>query len=199
MGRLMVTTPYSEGMMKRLLSCALLTLLITGCMSVVGPMPGDVLETVSEFDGTKQVEMLPVDFSPSVNLGLYWRTTMPPGKVVLQVQYRGVETFSGKGKVKLNIDGQFFSLDSLDSTTEFDFKAGYYNYGVAVPSQSLSTSRYYVTEDLVRDIIVAKKAILRIDLGTTFTESDLTSYMGWDCRGKLRDFLTRLQQARQGA
>ena len=155
----------------RMIVLILAVFVASGC--TVG-LPGETMQTVSEFDSAKEIRMEPAwacsGFDCRIKLGFYRTSRMDSNKVVIiaeVVSSARVENpvFAAGKSLHFKIDSQVYSFESDGS---YNKKQGYSQYGgfYTVDSQQYSTTR-----DFLKTLMDGKRVVVKVDLvGSKYVE-----------------------------
>ncbi len=176
---------------------------LTGCSSMPG-MPGNIKESTSTFDNSIELSMQPAfvfrtndGFSGSdLRLALFWRSSMRPGDLVVEVYVRGAESFSTGKSLHFNVDGQIISYASIDELTDIQFKPGSYR-GVYIPATNISSKRYLINRQFLDRLLSAHDVRVRLDLRKSFVEGIFSDDTPSSARRAFKEFSEKLAQRRQ--
>lgn len=172
-----------------------IVLLLSGCMT----MPGDLIESKSEFDGATEISIMPAHLPAAgdklasfVSMGLSRRSTMPQDEIILEVVSGIAESFAPGESLHFRIDGEKVSLKSFDELTDFGVTSGFAGGGHYVPPRSFSSKRYRIDRVFLERILSAKEVLVRLDLRKGYLEG-VFSKDGWTtARPAFREFFQRV-------
>lgn len=162
--------------------------LFYGCATIPGG-PGDVSESVSHFDNTKQLSMEPAWlYDSKIKLSLFKTTKMDDNLVVMYVFVEGSRIFSRGKSLKFNVDGKIYAFKSIDDLTDINTSPGIYNNIVYIPPYNWSSKRYIVTKDFIKRLIDARRVWVRVELSKEFVEGEFSSDAFTTARPAFRKF-----------
>jgi len=173
-----------------------LIITILACASMPG-MPGYIRESISKFDGSKQISMEPAWlYNSPIKLALFKNTKMPDSTVMLIAVVTGAHNFARGKSLHLNIDGNIESYASIDDFTDIETTSGYYgsSIGVYIPGSNWSSKRYIVSKEVIYRLINAKDAWVKIDLSKEYVEGRFSSDAPTTARPAFREFYRRIAQ-----
>ena len=178
--------------LSRILTFTLLGFILNGCASMPG-MPGNIIENVSSFDGSKELTMEPAWlYDSSIKLSLYQNTKMNDTDVVLTAIVKGAHSFSRGKSLHFNIDGEIVSYEPIDSTTDIETSSGFYGSGMYIPPSNWSSKRYAINVDFIERLVSAERVIIKIDLSKSYVEGVFSSSAPTTARSPFREFHKRL-------
>jgi hypothetical protein len=174
------------------------------CLGLVGcaTLPGSISERVSGFDKTKEIVMEPAWAGNSlsdglIKLGLYKTSRMDPDKVILTAVVLGAHNFSAEESLQFNINGEFVSFESIDPMTNIELEPGVYNSVYSSPATNLSSKRYEVTKDFIKELIEAKDVWVRINLSQDYVEAKFSVSVPMGARTSFRKFYSKVWGANE--
>src|ERR1044072_7426018 len=98
----------------KLLAITIVTLVLSGCATMSGSMPGDLTTSESKVEGSSEVSVIPGWLAGSdMKLGIYRNTSMESGTAILVVQTKGLTASSREG-LTVNIDGEKTTFSAID-------------------------------------------------------------------------------------
>ncbi len=134
--------------------------------------PGRIREDVSPFDGAQEISLVPAPVCMNdgaqpcfVRLGLYWRSTMNEGSVILIAVVSGDYPITDGESLHFFADGSFISVSSIDRKTRYAFGKGPHTSGTdfSCPTATCSVKRYLVDREILKQLISAKEASMSMD------------------------------------
>lgn len=172
-----------------------MALILSGCMT----MPGDLIESKSEFDGATEISVIPAHlpaagdkFASFVSMGLYRRSTMPQDEIILEVVSGIAESFAQGESLHFRIDGEKVSLKSFDELTDFGVTSGFAGGGHYVPPRSFSSKRYRIDRVFLERLLGAKQVLVRLDLRRGYLEGEFSKDGPTTARPAFREFFKRV-------
>jgi len=168
---------------------------IFSCYTIPGG-PGWVSESVSDFDGTRMIQMEPAWlYSSPMKLGLFHSSKMPDSSVILTAIVKGISNFSKGKSLHFNIDGEFISMESFDEITDIEIDPGIYDKYTHVSSTSWSSKDYLISKKFIKQLIEGKKVLVKIDLDKEFVEGEFSSDAPTTARPGFREFYEKISKA----
>lgn len=156
------------------------TLFLAGC--AVMPVPGRIQESISSFDGAREVAMEPAlvcreDARGScfIRLGLFKRSTMSPESVMLLAVVYGMNPISEGASLHFDIDGDIVSFTSIDGKTRYSIGSGPHTTGTDFrnSSEGCSVKRYIVHRSFLKRLLTAKRSAVRVSLKKGYVQGEL--------------------------
>ena len=170
----------------------LILLSIISCASMPG-MPGSISESKSEFDGSRQISMEPAWlYNSSIKLALFKNTKMGKNDIILTAVVKGAYNFSDGESLHFNIDGDIVSFRSIDSLTSIDTSSGHVG-NIYIPPSNWSSKDYVVNNDLIKRLINAERAVVKIDLRKSYVEGIFSSDAPTTARPAFRTFYQKME------
>lgn len=154
-------------------------LLAAGCAVTV---PGGIQESISSFDGAKEIAMEPAlvcrEEGPGscfIRLGLFKRSTMAPESVMLLAVVSGTNPIAEGASLHFDMDGDVVSFTSIDGKTRYSIGTGPHTTGAAFckSSDGCSVKRYIVDRSFVKRLINAHRAAVRVSLKRGYVQGEL--------------------------
>lgn len=171
----------------------ILSILILATSCAPG-MPGYISETVSEFDGTKEIKMEPAwIYGVELKLGLFKNSKMKPNEVILTAVVKGAYNIDEGKSLQFNVDGKIYKFASIDSLTNIDTTSGFYGNGVYLPASNWSSKDYIVTKSFIKELIEAQRAIVKIELDKEYIEGNFSSDAPTTARPPFSKFYKKLE------
>lgn len=137
-------------------------------------LPGQTMQTVSEFDNAAEIRMEPAwacsGFGCQIKLGFYRTSRMDSNKVVMTaevVSRAHVENpvFAAGKSLHFKIDGQVYSFESDGF---YNKKQGYSQYS---GSYTIDSQQYSTTRDFLKTLMDGKRVVVKVDLvGSRYAE-----------------------------
>ena len=153
----------------------LLFLILASCISS-STIPGNINESISNYDGTKEVSIEPAWlYDSSIKLGLVKNTKMEKNDIVLTAVVKGTHLISSGESLHIRIDKKFFNFSSIDSMTDIKTTKGAYGSGIYIPPSNWSSKRYIITKAFLKKLINANDAWVKIELSKTYVEGRFSS------------------------
>ena len=162
------------------------------CATMPG-MPGFISESSSDFDGTKQLSMEPawLPYSP-IKLALFKNTKMDKNEVVLSVIVKEAHIFGRDESLHINIDGDIVSFMSIDPLTDRKVSSGHYGNGFYIPPFNWSSKDYLITKNLIKRLIEADRAVVKVDLRKSYAEGIFSHDAPTLARPAFREFYKKM-------
>ncbi len=176
----------------------LMSFLLAGCAALgIENLPGTISERVSGFDNTKEITMEPAWITGGpIKLNLYKTSKMAENEAILVVTVKGAYNFSNKSSLQINIDGNIVTLESIDVLTDVSTDPGVYNSVVSISAENWSSKRYEVTKDLVKKLIDAKEAWVKVNLFKDYVEGNFSTDKPMMARPAFREFYKKAWEAK---
>ncbi len=165
--------------MKRLI--VLLSFVIVGCVSSMPGFPGYISESVSNYDGTRQLNMEPGWLqNSSIKLSLTKNSKWPKNQYLLTVHLSGGVNIETKNSLHFNVDGSEYHFTSDDSMTKFES-----------PHGSLwSYKSYFVKRDFLEKIVAGNNVGVKVDTFNGYLTGKFTE-IATGAKPAFREFLKR--------
>lgn len=174
-----------KGAMKFILPLLLLAAL-AGCTS-----QGKISETVSKFDGTREVTMRRINLK-HIELGAYWNTKMKKEEILLVIGRRRSPIIKAGESLHFRIDGEFVNLVAVDEAAAIRFHYRPFAFGGGTRNER----RYLASFKLIQRLIASKEIVARLDLaGGDSVESQMESNRV-DLREQLKKFIATVEKQR---
>lgn len=193
------------------LTVSSLALVLVGCAGMSETMQksagvGVVTSQQSDFDSAKEVQVTPAFVAPSdggmatIKMGLTWRSTSEKQVGVL-IRFSSLSEYQTISSVELNINDQFFELQSAEAITNLDstrltdatctLAAGCTSGLVLKESDKM----FFTTLNVIRLIPDASKALIKVGTGRTYEVGDLLaeSYGNVTFIDVLPEFLNKVE------
>ncbi|MBC8213176.1 MAG: hypothetical protein H8E71_00835 [Candidatus Marinimicrobia bacterium] len=172
---------------------SIIVLIFDGCATP--GMPGYISDTVSNFDGSRQINMDPAWlYNSPMTLALFKNSKMPDSTIVLIAGVKGTHSFSEGKSLHFNIDGKLESFSAIDNMTDIETAPDFYGSGVYIQASSWSSKRYLITKDFLSRLIKADDVWVRIELRKDFVEGRFSSDAPTTARPSFRDFYDRIEK-----
>ena len=178
--------------MKRL-GILILLIGLVGCAGSLLPVPGDIIETTSKFDGSRQISIEPAWVGNSIKLTLFKNTKMPVNDIILTVVVRGARLFAKGNSLHFNVDGKIVSFKSIDRLTDIKTSSGFAGGGYYIPPSNWSSKAYVVGKSFIKRIIAANRVVVKIDLTKTYVEGVFSKDGYTRARPAFKKFYARLK------
>ena len=172
----------------------IIVVILYGCFATPG-MPGYISESVSNFDGSRQINMEPAWlYNSPIKLALFKNTKMPDTTIVLIAMVKGAHNFVGGQSLHFNIDDNIESLSAIDDFTDIETESGFYGSGIYIPASNWSSKRYLVTKDFVNHLISGSDVWIKIELTKEFVEGRFSSDALTTARPAFREFYEKIER-----
>jgi hypothetical protein len=156
----------------------LLLFLLAGCAGA----PGKIKVGVSPFDGAQETALDPAcagsDSSGqpcSFRLGLFTRSTMAPGSLILVVVADASNPIAEGDSLYFIMNGRVVPFTSIDRKTKYPIGKGPHTTGAAFCGSSpCSVKRYLVTRSFLKEVIDAPRVTVRVQLKNGLLEGTLS-------------------------
>lgn len=164
-------------------------------------LPGHVSTTQSHFDGATQVSAAPAwvdkswqhfDGAGGLKLGVYRNSSMPAGDLVLVAVVKGAEQIAPGRALAFNVDGDIFTVEPLDDSTDVRFEPGVYNGVASMPGAHWSSKRYAITVDQLGALVAGGRVSCRLNLDRSYVDGIISSDAPTTCRPAFRRFLAKV-------
>ena len=117
---------------------------------------------------------------------------MAENEVVMIAVVKGAHNLAGGESLHFNLDGQFFSMASVDSLTDFETTPGHASSVAYIPPSNWSSKRYLVDMDFIEQLVNAERAIVKIDLTKEYVEGVFSTDAPSTARPAFRKFLDKV-------
>ena len=172
---------------------SLIVLILDGCATP--GMPGYISDSVSNFDGSMQINMEPAWlYNSPIKLALFKNSKMPDSTIVLIAVVKGAHSFSGGQSLHFNIDGKLESFSAIDNLTDIETESGFYGSGIYIPASNWSSKRYLITKDFLNRLIKAGDVWVKIELRKEFVEGRFSSDAPTTARPSFKDFYNKIEK-----
>tara|TARA_B100000315_G_C14439865_1_gene524201 strand:+ start:376 stop:927 length:552 start_codon:yes stop_codon:yes gene_type:complete len=182
--------------MKKFVYTLVISIIVLNLYGCITPgVPGYISESVSNFDGSRQITIEPAWlYNSSIKLGLFKNSEMPDSTIVLIAVVKGAYSFSEGQSLHFKIDGKFESFSSIDNLTDMETSSGFYGSGIHIPASNWSSKRYLITKDFLNRLINADDVWVKIELRKEFVEGPFSSDFPTTARPAFKDFYDRIEK-----
>ena len=133
-------------------------LLAVALLAACVPMPGQIAQYQSKYDGSTTIQMKPaiVGQSTGIMLGLTWSSGMKPGEIIMIAEVDGANGFLPGKSLWFNIDGTEYGFEAIPGSHDIRTEKQYQGYA------NVTSSKFLISTDLVEKIINANRAALQV-------------------------------------